>query len=85
MSILSILSESAPIDSIPSDSMESISYTSLFNFFRYVFGNEINPEDFNFGSFFGIVGDSFLTTFILFFIASWILSICISLGKWGSK
>lgn len=59
--------------------------SSLFGFFKYVFGNEVNSGDFNFSDFFGIVGDSFLTTFVLFFIASWILSICISLGKKGSK
>lgn len=85
MSLLSILSESASIDSIPNDSMESISYSSLFNFFRYVFGNDVNPEDFNFGDFFGFVADSFLVTFILMFITFWILSICVSLGKWGNK
>lgn len=60
---------------------------SLFNFMRYVFGNETAAFDdaFDFADLFSIIADSFLTTFVLFFIASWILSICLDLSKKGGK
>lgn len=57
---------------------------SLFNFMRYVFGNEVDGA-FDFGEIFCFIADSFLTTFVLFFIASWILSICLDLSKKGGK
>lgn len=57
---------------------------SLFNFISYFFGDELDGV-FDFGQLFGIIADSFLTTFVLFFIASWVLSICLALSKKGGK
>lgn len=59
------------------------SSSSLLNFIKYMFGDEIT--DLSFGDLFHVVADSILTTFLLFFIAAWILSICISLGRKGWK
>lgn len=56
---------------------------SLLDFIFYIFNEEI--EALNFGDMFTIVADSVLTTLLLFFIASWILSICVSLGRKGWK
>lgn len=58
---------------------------SLFNFMSYLFGDGIFEGDFNIGDLFPIIADSFLTTFVLFFIASWVLSICLDLSKRGGK
>lgn len=57
---------------------------SLFNFMRYVFGSDLEGT-FDFEHIFGFIADSFLTTFVLFFIASWVLSICLDLSKKGGK
>lgn len=57
---------------------------SLLNFIGYMFGGE-DEIAFSFGSLFTIVGDSLLTTFLLLFIASWVLSICLNLSKKGGK
>lgn len=56
---------------------------SLLDSLFYSLENEI--EELNFGDMFHIVADSVLTSFLLFFIAAWIMYICISLGNRGSK
>ncbi len=55
---------------------------SLMDYMSYFF-DEVSNLDF--GDLFPIVGDSVLTTFVLFFLAGWILSICVSLGRRGWK
>ncbi len=62
----------------------AVNSLSLFNFMRYVFGEEMDGI-MDFSDVFSLIGDSFLTTFVLFFIASWILSICLDLSKKGGK
>ena len=63
----------------------AVNSMSLFNFMSYLFG-EIFPEgEFDFGTLFPIIADSFLTMFVLFFIASWVLSIFLDLSKKGGK
>lgn len=62
----------------------AVNSLSLFNFMRYVFGDEVDGA-FDFGQMFGFIADSFLTTFVLFFIASWVLSICLDLSRKGDK
>lgn len=57
--------------------------TTLLDFIKYMFGEDM--ESMSFGNMFHIVADSILTTFLLFFIAAWILSICVDLGKKGWK
>lgn len=56
---------------------------SLLDFIKMMFENEVVNLDF--GNFFPLVADSVLTSFLLFFIAGWIMSICISLGRRGWK
>lgn len=55
---------------------------SLLDFIM-IFNDEVGNLDF--GNFFPLVADSVLTSFLLFFIAGWIMSICISLGRKGWK
>ena len=62
---------------------EAIDNLSLLDFIRFIFLDEMDKV--KFGDFFCKVGDSFLTTLLLFFIASWILSICVDLGRKGWK
>lgn len=62
----------------------AVNSMSLFNFMRYIFGDE-KYRIFGFSEVFSIITDSFLTTFVLFFIASWVLSICLDLSKKGGK
>lgn len=63
----------------------AVNSMSLFNFMSYLFGDGVFEGDFSFGDLFPIVADSFITTFVLFFIASWVLSICLDLSKRGGK
>lgn len=62
----------------------AVNSMSLFNFMSYLFGGETDGI-MDFSDVFSLVADSFLTTFVLFFIASWILSICLDLSKKGGK
>ena len=57
--------------------------TTLLDFIKYMFGEDMG--NMSFGDMFHVVADSMLTTFLLFFIAAWILSICVDLGKKGWK
>lgn len=57
--------------------------SSLMDFIRYMFGDELS--ELSFGDMFHVVADSMLTTFLLFFIAAWILYICVGLGRRGWK
>lgn len=54
---------------------------SLMNYIKLLADDVSNK---NFGNMFPLVSDSVLTSFMLFFLAGWIMSICFSLGK-GSK
>lgn len=56
---------------------------SLLDGIFYLFNEEVKAL--NFGDMFTVVADSVLTSFLLFFIASWIFSICVSLGRKGWK
>lgn len=55
---------------------------TLLDFFSYI-TDEANS--YCIGDLFPLMCDSFLTTFLLFFLASWILSICVGIGKAGDK
>lgn len=55
---------------------------SLMDYMYYLLEEASNLD---FGDLFPIVADSVLTTFVLFFLAGWILSICVSLGRRGWK
>lgn len=55
---------------------------SLMGLMQFLF-DEISGLDF--GRLFTVVADSVLTTFVCFFIAGWILNICVCLGRRGWK
>lgn len=57
--------------------------TSLLNFIYY-FGEEAE-KTLNASRMFQIIGDSYLTTFLLLFLSSWILSILVGLGRSANK
>ena len=56
--------------------------TTLVGFMKFL---SDEAHSYCFGNLFPLVADSYLTAFLVFFLASWIFSICVSIGKGGAK
>lgn len=64
---------------------EASSNMSLLDFLYYWMESDLHEQGFDLGEFLSYGLDSFLTMFLLFFIARWIFAICVDLGRTGWK